>query len=95
MRKYGRIDSNHRAICAALRQVGASVQDLSPIGDGCPDILVGFQGVDYKCEIKDGSKSASRRKLRPLQVKWHENWRGSKTYIIEGVDEALALVTKA
>lgn len=43
MRKYGRTDSNHAEIAAALRKAGASVVSLASVGNGCPDLLVGFR----------------------------------------------------
>lgn len=52
MRKYGRIDRNQNDIVDALRRVGAAVTVLSSVGNGCPDILVGFRGQWYMMEIK-------------------------------------------
>ena len=56
MRRAAKVDDNHREIVRALRDCGATVQDLSPVGAGCPDILVGWQGRNHLIEIKDGAK---------------------------------------
>ena len=40
MRKYGKVDTNHRAIVDALRASGALVISLASQGGGVPDILV-------------------------------------------------------
>ena len=44
-------------------------------------------------EIKDGEKSASRRKLTPAQVLLHSEalQRGYKMHVVESVGQALAV----
>jgi hypothetical protein len=91
MRRDGRVDANQSDIDRALRAVGASVQPLSSVGGGCPDRLVGFRGVNYLLEIKDGSKPPSKRKLTPDQVVWHGTWQGQKA-VVKSVDEALQAI---
>lgn len=91
MRRAAKIDANQTEIVKALRQVGASVQSLASTGKGCPDLLVGFRGVNWLLEVKDGQKVKSARKLTDDQVVWHESWRG-RVYIVESVDQALSLL---
>ena len=91
MRRAAKVDANQTEIVNALRQVGASVQSLASTGKGCPDLLVGFRGVNWLLEIKDGQKVRSARKLTEDQVVWHQTWRG-KVYIVESVDQALNLL---
>lgn len=91
MRRAAKVDANQTEIVKALRSVGASVQSLASTGKGCPDLLVGFRGVNWLLEIKDGQKVKSARKLTDDQVVWHESWRG-KVYIVESVDQALNLL---
>lgn len=83
-----RVDDNQPAIVSALRQVGATVQVLSMVGCGCPDIAVGYRGQNFFFEIKDGVKPASKRKLTGDEQIWHDNWRGHVA-IVESVDDAL------
>ena len=45
MRRAARTDANQAEIVAALRGVGASVQPLHAVGQGCPDLLVGKDNV--------------------------------------------------
>lgn len=71
-----RVDSNHAVLVAAFRQLGATVCDLSRVGSGCPDILVGYCGVTIPVEIKTATG-----KLNELQVKWRENWQGSHAIV--------------
>lgn len=86
-----RVDANQPAIVQALREVGASVQHLHAVGRGCPDILIGFRGVSYVAEIKDGSKPPSKRRLTPDEEEWHQKWRG-QVAIIETIEDALRLI---
>ena len=91
MRRAAKIDANQTEIVKALRKFGASVQSLASTGKGCPDLLVGFRGVNWLLEVKDGQKVKSARKLTEDQVVWHQTWRG-KVYIVESVDQALNLL---
>ena len=68
---------------AALRQSGCSVQSLHRVGQGCPDLLIGFIGRTYLAEVKVGDKG-----LNKVQVAWWNRWRGS-AMIFRSVDEAI------
>lgn len=94
MRKAARVDRNQAEIVAALRAIGCSVQPLHSIGQGCPDLLIGYRGVNHLAEIKDGERPPSERELTPDQAKWHVEWRGH-AMVITSVEEALAFVTEA
>ncbi len=91
MRRAGRIDANQNEIVQALRAVGASVAITSMIGDGFPDIVVGFRGINYLMEIKDGSKPPSKRRLTSDEKEFHDLWRGVAV-VANDVDEALKAV---
>lgn len=90
-RRAARKDRNHNEIVEALKSIGATVQDLSPVGGGCPDILVGYRNNNYLLEIKDGEKAPSDRKLTKPQVEWHQLWQGAAC-VVKTVDEAIAAV---
>lgn len=91
MRKKGRIDGNQNTIVKQLRAMGASVQSLASVGNGCPDLLVGFRGINYLFEIKDGRKSPSRRKLTPDEILFAETWKG-RVFVINSIDEILKIL---
>jgi hypothetical protein len=76
MMRAAKVDANHGEIVDALRKIGASVQSLAAVGDGCPDLLVGFRGRNLLIEVKDGSKPPSGRKLTAAQSCWHWAWIG-------------------
>ena len=89
--RAAKIDANQNEIVDALRKIGCSVQILSSIGKGCPDILVGFKGLNLLMEIKDGNKPPGARNLTPDQVEWHGKWNG-EVVIAESVDDAIQSV---
>lgn len=91
MRTAAKVDANQPEIVAALRSVGATVQTLHAVGQGCPDLLVGFRGQTYAVEVKDGRKPPSARKLTPAQEQWHGGWKGHVA-VVSSVEEALAAI---
>lgn len=92
MRRAAKVDDNQAEIVAALRKIGASVQPLHAVGQGCPDLLVGWRGMTSLLEVKDGKKPPSARKLTEDQEKWHANWRG-QVAVVETIEQAIEAVT--
>jgi hypothetical protein len=87
-------DSNQAAIVKAFRQIGASVQSLHTVGQGCPDLLVGVGGRNLLIEVKDGLKKPSARGLTADQDQWHKLWRGAKVHVVESMDDALRIASE-
>jgi len=92
--RAARIDANHGAVVAALRAIGASVCSLARLGDGCPDLLVGFAGVNVLLEVKDGAKPPSARALTVREQQFIASWRGS-VYVVRSPAEAVDIVRLA
>lgn len=90
--RAARIDANHEQVVLALRTAGATVQSLAAVGQGVPDLLVGFQGKTLLMEIKDGRKTPSERRLTEDQLKWHGAWRGGPLAVVDGVDASLRML---
>ena len=67
-----RVDQNQPEIVKEFRRMGATVQIISNIGKGCPDIIVGYKGVNYLIEIKKDEKA----KLTPHEEVFFLTWRG-------------------
>ena len=86
-----RIDANQNDIVKALRDKGAYVRIVTQ-GDGIPDLLVGYKGVTYLLEVKDGDKIPSKRKLTPHEQKFFDEWTGGIVAIVTSVEDALALI---
>jgi hypothetical protein len=91
MRKHGKVDGNHAEIVAALRRTGAQVVSLAPIGQGCPDLLVGRADGDgrprnYLLEVKTDTG-----KLTPDEQEFFSNWPG-QVRIVRCVEDALKVI---
>lgn len=86
-----RTDDNQTEVIKALRAIGCTVQSLSGVGEGCPDLLVGRNGINYVLEVKDGSKPPSDQSLTTKEAIWHNEWKGQKA-VVASVREALAAV---
>ena len=86
MRWARKTDSNQTEIVDALEKIGCSVVDLSRVGDGVPDILVGWRGVCVLLEIK-----TIGGKLNPKQTEFAQLWRGS-LYTVHTPEEAIRVM---
>lgn len=82
-----RVDGNQRAIVDSLRQVGCSVLDLSPIGHGCPDLLVGHPATG-RLRLLEVKNPQGKNRVNDLQRQWHEGWPGLVA-IVRSPEEAL------
>jgi len=93
MRHRPRTDGNQGVIVEALIAAGASVQILAGVGMGCPDLLVGFRGVNYLIEVKARIKPGTNadKYLTPDELKWHEYWKG-QVWTVGSVQGALELI---
>lgn len=91
-RRAAKTDANQGEIVDALRAARCWVLDLSAVGRGCPDLLVGGPVYPFKLvllEIKDGAKPPSARKLTKDQIEFHANCQ-SPLFVVTSVSEALA-----
>ena len=88
-RKYGKPDRNQADIVAALRQIGAGVEIISGLGEGVPDLLVGWQRRNILLEIKMPGE-----KLTSAEEKFRAAWPGEYR-VVETVAQAIYCVTRA
>lgn len=88
MRKHGRVDNNQGEIVDALRAIGCSVKQLTMVGDGVPDLLVGYCKKNYLLEVKRPEELGN---LTIAEVQFHLTWKGHVS-IVTTVKEALAVV---
>lgn len=69
---------------ADLRKMGFSVLDLSGVGNDCPDLLIGRQGMDMLVEVKTRrtkhKQVEASKYLTPGQGDFHKLWRGAKPF---------------
>lgn len=92
MRRAAKVDTNQDQIVRALRAVGATVHSLASMGQGTPDLLVGYRRQTFLLEVKDGQRPPSERRLTDLQVIWHREWRGLPVAVVHDVVEAFRAV---
>jgi len=90
MRRAARRDDNEQDIIKAMREVGAYVKVIND--EGLFDLLVNYRGETMLIEVKDGAKPPSARRFIEAEQKFHDEWPGSDLYIINSVEEALALL---
>jgi hypothetical protein len=62
-----KVDDNQKSIRLHLEAHGCYVQDCSRMGEGFPDLLVGYDGHWYAMEIKNPD---GRNKFTPAQIEW-------------------------
>ena len=83
-----RVDENQSQIFHTFIALGASVCNLSTVGRGCPDALIGYKGKTVLVEIKRDSKAS----YTEPQIKFMQNWRGGTISRIDSVDAAIRLI---
>ena len=82
-----KVDNNQLDIVKAFRSMGATVLNLSTVGKGCPDLLIGYKNISVLVEIK--SKTG---KFTEPQLKFIEQWRGGPVNRINSVEGAIRLI---
>jgi hypothetical protein len=83
-----RVDENQRTITHTFIAMGASVLNLSTVGRGCPDLLVGYRGNSVLVEVKKDPKAT----FTEPQIKFMQEWRGGAVSRIDSVDAAIRLI---
>jgi len=89
VRRAAKVDDNQKDIVRALRAMGASVCSLSAVGQGCPDLLVGYRHKNYLFEVKN---KGGLDKTTPAQDRWLEGWNG-QWHLIYDAEEAISVMT--
>lgn len=82
-----KVDNNQLEIVKVFKSLGATVLNLSGVGKGCPDLLIGYKGISVLVEIK--SKTG---KFTEPQLKFMEQWQGGAVNRIDSVDGAIRLI---
>lgn len=87
-----RVDGNQAEIVKALYAAGCGVVDLSAVGGGCPDLLVGKNGRNFLLEVKRPGDKIRKDSRGEKQREFHAWWEG-ETAIVHSVEEAIAAVS--
>jgi len=93
MRRRARVDANHKAVTAALRDCGWHVHDTSRLGGGFPDMVIAKAGRLLMVEVKDGTKPPSAQALTEAEedVRWHFYRKGVHVQVVTSIEQAVAL----
>ena len=83
-----RVDANQNQIIHTFIALGASVLNLSRVGEGAPDLAIGYKGKTVFVEVKRDEKA----KYTEPQIKFMQNWRGGPVSRIDSVDAAIRLI---
>ncbi len=82
MRWAAKTDANHQQLMDAFRALGCSVLDLSRLGQGAPDLLVGKLGRSVLVEVKRDKKAS----LTDDQIKFMGAWKGAVMVVTDTFD---------
>lgn len=93
MRRAARTDGNHEAVMKALNAAGMKAVSLASVGQGFPDVAVGFRGLSCLLEIKDGGKPPSARGLTAAEKEWHDTWPGHVA-VVDSPEAAITAVVE-
>ena len=83
-----KVDTNHVELVKTFRSMGATVLDLSKVGKGCPDLLIGINNRIALVEIKRDDKA----KYTNDQIKFMQNWKGGTIARIQDLEGATRLI---
>lgn len=87
-RHVHRPDGNQDGLVSLARRLGAKVTITSQVGDGFPDLVIGFQGRNYLVEVKQPGGT-----LRPKQKDFIAGWRG-QVAVVDNGDDLVRLLLK-
>lgn len=86
--RFKKVDANQSEIVKTFKALGCSVVDLSSVGRGCPDLVIGINKMTIFVEIKSSAKAS----YTSHQIEWMQNWRGGTVARIDSIDAAVRLV---
>ena len=85
-------DANLNEIVGALQKAGAYVLDMSHVGRGFPDLIVGFRSKTILMEIKNPKSSYGKKGLNKNQLKRKEQWTGDTYCVVDSIEAALNMI---
>ena len=77
-----RTDANHGEVAAAFERLGCSVWKVNDV----VDLVIGYGGIAFLIEVKDGTKPPSAQKLTPREEKFRKSWTGG-LYLIRNMQD--------
>ena len=90
-----RKDKNQRDIIKALKQIGCKVYDLSNVGEGVPDLLIGCKYLTILAECKNKENWYGKKEAHyTTQKTFRETWNGGLVLTFYSPEDALHKITK-
>jgi len=92
MRRRAKPDSNQTELVEQLRRIpDLRVRDTHKLGDGFPDICVGYQKINFFFEIKNPKQKPSARQLTFDEEMFKRNWTGQYD-VVETIGDCIAVI---
>ena len=90
------MDGNQPEIVKAFRALGCTVAHTHRLGQGFPDICVGYGGLSMLIEIKDGSKPKSAQELTDDEREFQGRWTGGVRMVrnLDDVSETVSTLRR-
>jgi len=85
MPRIRKVDNNQNEVVNKLRDLGFSVGLTHTVGNGFPDFVVGFDGINFLVELK------SNGNLTKHEVQFFSSWLGqvNKCYTVDDILDSL------
>ena len=61
-------------------------KDTSQLGNGFPDLEIGYHDDNYLFEVKDGDQPPSKRELTEAEKEFHKDWLGQVSIVHNVLD---------
>jgi penicillin-binding protein-related factor A (putative recombinase) len=76
-RRFSKKDKVHNSCVKAAKELGATILETYPLGEGKPDFIAGYRGVDVQFEAKTGNA-----KLKNKQDNYRQSWNGRTVEVV-------------
>jgi hypothetical protein len=86
-KRYGNPDRNQQPIVDLVRAMGGTVEITTGVGDGFPDLVIGWRGLTILVEVKKPGKAAASTRLRESQDLFRVRWTGGPVLDVETATE--------
>ena len=83
-----KVDGNQAEIVSEFKRLGASVIDLSRVGEGCPDLCIGVAKVNALVEVKRDEKA----RFTEQQLDFMTYWNGQPVFRANCIEDAQYIV---
>jgi hypothetical protein len=96
MMEHGKVDGNQTEIVKALRKAGCLVESIADVGNGVPDLIVGFMDGLTPCLVIMEVKMPNG-KLTDKEKAFAVRWAGLKDklyFVVHSPEQALKVIGK-